>query len=59
MATMSTPLPSKLLENAVHYQVSKFLEEDVLLDQQHGFRRKHNSSAGTVQARKEMFDNSL
>ena len=38
------PLPGKILEKLVHHQLSSFLEEGLLLDQnQHGFRKKHST----------------
>ena len=38
------PLPSKLLEKAILYQVNAFLENNLILDQrQHGFRTKYST----------------
>ena len=52
------PLPSKLLEQAVHYQVSIFLSNNHILDQrQHGFRPEYSTSTAIFKLVKDLFEN--
>ena len=52
------PLPSKLLEQAVHYQVTIFLENNHILDRrQHGFRSDYSTSTAIFKLVKDLFDN--
>ena len=52
------PLPSKRLEQAVHHQVSIFLENNHILDQrQHGFRLEFSTSTAIFKLVKNLFDN--
>ena len=52
------PLPSKLLEQAVHYQVTIFLENNHILDQrQHGFRSDYSTSTAIFKLVKDLFHN--
>ena len=52
------PLPSKLLEQAVHYQVSVFLENNHILDcRQHGFRSEYSTSTAIFKLIKDLFEN--
>ena len=51
------PLPSKLLEKAIHYQVSLFLERNFILDsRQHGFRPNFSTSTAIFQLVKDLFN---
>ena len=51
------PLPSKLLEQAVHYQVNIFLENNQILDQrQHGFRPEYITSTAIFKLVKDLFE---
>ena len=51
------PLPSKLLEKAIHHQVTIFLDNNnVLDDRQHGFRSHFSTSTAIFKLTKEMFD---
>ena len=51
------PLPSKLLEQAVHYQVSIFLENNHILDpRQHGFRPEYSTSTAIFKLMKNLFE---
>ena len=52
------PLPSKLLEQAVHYQVSIFLENNKILDhRQHGFRPEYSTSTAIFRLVTDLFEN--
>ena len=52
------PLPSKLLEQAVHYQVNVFLENNNILDsRQHGFRPEYSTSTAIFKLVKDLFEN--
>ena len=52
------PLPSKLLEKIVHYQISVFLEENRVLDpRQHGFRSSFSTSTAIFALTKYLFQN--
>ena len=48
------PLPSKILEKAIHYQVSLFLNNN---NRQHGFRPTFSTSTAIFQLVKELFNN--
>ena len=52
------PLPSKLLEKAVHYQIISYLDEHALLQMnQHGFRKHKSTSTAIIELTKVIFDN--
>ena len=52
------PLPSKLLEQAVHYQITVFLENNEILDRrQHGFRSEYSTSTAIFKLVKDLFEN--
>ena len=52
------PLPSKLLEKAVHFQVNSFLSNNNILDKrQHGFRTSFSTSTAIFELTKNMFSN--
>ena len=51
------PLPSKLLEKAIHFQVSLFLTNNNILDgRQHGFRSSFSTSTVIFELVKKLFD---
>ena len=51
------PLPSKLLEKAIHFQVNSFLMNNNILDnRQHGFRAMFSTSTAIFQLVKELFN---
>ena len=50
------PLPSKLLEKAVHYQMSYYLSnENILSERQHGFRPGLSTAAAIFKVVKDFF----
>ena len=52
------PLPSKLPEQAVHHQLTIFLENNQVLDhRQHGFRPEYSTSTSTFKLAKDLFEN--
>ena len=52
------PLPSKLLEKAVHSQVVNFFDtENLLGDHQHGFRKSFSTSTAIFKVTKDLFEN--
>ena len=52
------PLPSKLLEKAIHYQVNLFLSHNNILDKrQHGFRTSFSTSTAIFELVKKLFSN--
>ena len=51
------PLPSKLLEQAIHFQLSTFLENNYILDpRQHGFRPHFSTSTSIFKLVKDLID---
>ena len=52
------PIPSKLLERAVHYQIVNHLDEHNLLRQnQHGFRKGKSTSSAIMEMSQVLFEN--
>ena len=52
------PLPSKLLEKAIHYQVNLFMNNNNILDnRQHGFRSSLSTSTAIFELVKKLFNN--
>ena len=52
------PLPSKLLEKAIHYQVITYLNDNNILDtRQHGFRPGYSTSSAIFHLTKDLFRN--
>ena len=52
------PLPSKLLEKAVHFQLSNCLSiNKILSDKQHGFRPGYSTSTAIFKVVKNLFEN--
>ena len=52
------PLPSKLLEQAVHHQVNTFLDNNHILDsRQQGFRPEYSTSTAIFKLVKDLFHN--
>ena len=50
------PLPSKLLEKAIHFQVNSFLTNNNILDnRQHGFRSSFSTSTAIFELVKKLF----
>ena len=51
------PIPSKLLEKAIHYQLMNYFEENNLLNsRQHGFRKDHSTSTAIHRLTKNIYD---
>ena len=51
------PLPSKLLEKAVHYQLMNYFQNQNLLDErQHGFRKDFSTVTATFKVVKDFFN---
>ena len=51
------PLPSKLLDKAVHYQLMNYFQNQNLLDErQHGFRKDFSTATATFKIVKDFFD---
>ena len=52
------PLPSNLLEKAIHYQIVSFLDEQELLSRnQHGFRKGKSTSSAIMELTRKLFSN--
>ena len=51
------PLPSKLLEKGVHYQLMNYFQNKNLLDErQHGFRKDFSTATATFKVVKDLFN---
>ena len=52
------PIPSKLMEKAVHYQIITFLDDSNYLDvRQHGFRKGKSTSTAIMEITRKLFSN--
>ena len=53
------PIPSKLMEKAVHYQIITFLDDSNYLDvRQHGFRKGKSTSTAIMEITQKLFSKS-
>ena len=51
------PLPSKIMERAVHYQLVNYFEENNYFhNRQHGFRKKHSTITAINQVLRHVYD---
>ena len=51
-------LPGKILERIIHTQLSKYLEDNnILYNNQHGFRSEHSTTSAIFSALKDLYDN--
>ena len=51
-------LPGKILERVIHTQLSKYLEDNnILYNNQHGFRSEHSTTSAVFSALKDIYEN--